>query len=156
MEVDGLDGLLDLLEEDLDVPSRPVQFDDGPRAPLQIVRQKGHHLSAPVDLAPGAVTRCSVRGKASSNLEISNQTSSSATTRGWPGFRRRKTVRHVFSLGPHHPVHAVPVQKGQVAQVQMRLVEQNDLARLKSRAHLGEHRVGNRVANLSQNGETVF
>lgn len=41
-EVRQLEGLLDLLEEHLDLPAATVKISNGLRAPFQVVRQKGH------------------------------------------------------------------------------------------------------------------
>ncbi len=51
-EVADLAGLLEFLEEQLDGPPRPVQFRDGARAPVEVVRQESHllHLAVHLDV----------------------------------------------------------------------------------------------------------
>ena len=52
-EVHQLERLLELLEEDLDLPPRPVPFADRARRPLRVVRQERHCPLLAVDLDDG-------------------------------------------------------------------------------------------------------
>ena len=52
-EIGLLDGLLDLLEEHLDVPPAPVKFSDGPGTPLYVIGRELQLALLPVHLHPG-------------------------------------------------------------------------------------------------------
>ena len=63
-EVADLAGLLELLEERLDPPPRPVQLRDRPSAPLHVVREEGHleHLAVVLHLRCDAAEDAAVAG----------------------------------------------------------------------------------------------
>ena len=52
-EVVYLAGLLEFLEEGLDLPAGLVEFRDGPRRPREVVREEDHPPHVPVDLDEG-------------------------------------------------------------------------------------------------------
>ena len=52
-EVTELEGLLDLFEEDLDLPAAAVKVGDGRGGPLKVVRHKLHYRGLAVEVDPG-------------------------------------------------------------------------------------------------------
>ena len=133
-KVGQLKRLLDLLEEDLDVPSAPVQFGHGPGTPLQVVGEKDHLDVLPVDFHQRHNAAQSVReglpGRGPG--QFNDFIAQNAKVRARFSHLDHAVVQVVF--GSADPVDAAFVQVAQVVKIQVGLVEHYDFTGLQGRA----------------------
>lgn len=132
-EVRQLEGLFDLLEEHLDFPAAAVKVGDGLRAPLQVVREKGHlpELAVHFDQRHHAAQLDGIvfAGRAGQADQVVAEDVPVAATLDTAHDPAAQVV-----LGAGDPKDAAHRQIGQMGEIQIRLVEDDNLAGPHARA----------------------
>ena len=132
--ISQLEGLLDLLEKDLDVPAATVEIGDGLGTPFAVVGEKNHLLFAPIDFDPGddpAQFRRIIGegvGAAQADDFVAQD-----------GSLDRALLDHVEDhvvLGAGDPEDAPEGQIPEVGEIDVSLVEEDDLTGANARANL--------------------
>jgi hypothetical protein len=133
-EVGELQGLLDLLEEDLNVPAAAVEIGNGLGAPLPVVGEENHLLFTSVDFDPGhdpaQIPRIIGEG-----LVAAQADDLIAQDRTF----NRAFIDHVEDevvLGAGNPEDAALDQRPEVAEINVSLVEEDNLSGANARANL--------------------
>ena len=129
-KIGQLQGLLDLLEEDFDLPTAPIQFDDARRAPLQVVAQEGHRHFAPVHFHQrhDAPHQLGILPAPSRGLEP-DQSVAQDFARGAFLITPHDLEAEVV-LGAGDPENHSHAEVGQVGEVHVSLVKYDDFTRL--------------------------
>jgi hypothetical protein len=133
-EVGELEGLLDLLEKDLDGPAAAVEIGDGLGTPLLVVGEENHLLLASVDFDPGhdPAQLPRIIGEGLVAAQTDNLVAQDRTF-------NRAFIDHVEDevvLGAGNPEDAALDQSPEVAEINVSLVEEDDLPGTNAGANL--------------------
>ena len=129
-KVGQLEGLFEFLEEDLDAPAAAVEVGDGLGAPLQVVGQKNHFPQLAVHLDEGGDAAQfdwinNLHRRIGQDDQVVPQ---NVTIRAVLKLANDPALQIV--LGASDPKDAAPGQVGEVGEVEVSLVEDNDFTRL--------------------------
>ena len=135
-EVSQLQGLFEFLEEDLDAPTAAVEVGDGLGAPLQVVGQKDHFPPLPVHFNEGGDAAQfdrinDLRRRIGQDDQVVPQNVSLGSV-----LKLADDPALQIVLGAGDPKDATLRQVGEVGEVEVSLVEDNDFTRLNIGAKL--------------------
>jgi len=133
-EVGQLEGLFEFLEEHFNAPAAAIQVSDGLRAPAHVVGQENHFPELAVHLDQGGdaaqLDRIKLFGRAGQDDQVVAQ---NVSVRAGLKFSDHPALQVV--LGTGDPEHLPHRQIGQMGEVQIRLVKDDNLPGPYARAH---------------------